>query len=92
MFTDGQNEVQQELQDVLERHVRAFSDEDPGLLVDWACVAQLTRFGDDGAKESAYHLIFAGGEMEEHRAIGLWEMGIHLLKFGVWPDRGDDDG
>lgn len=84
-LTDEQRATQQALQEALEAHSRAWSPEgeDPGLLVDWIVVTQTTRFDDEGDRESAYGLIFAGGQMDEHRAIGLLDYGAYLLKFGA---------
>jgi hypothetical protein len=83
-WTDEQRATQDALQAALEAHNRAWSPAgaDPGLLVDWVVVTQTTRFDDDGDRISAYGLIFAGGQMDEHRAVGLLDYGSHLLKFG----------
>ena len=87
-MSDEQRATQEALQAALEAHSRAWArpGEDPGLLVDWTVVTQTTRFDDEGNRESAYGLIFAGGQMDEHRAIGLLDYGIYLLKFGSRAD------
>ena len=84
-MTDEQRAAQEALQAALEAHNRAWTPpgEDPGLLVDWIVVGQTTRFDDDGDRVSAYDLIFAGGQMDEHRAVGLLDYGAYLLKFGA---------
>lgn len=83
-MTPEQQLAQDNLQKAMEAHVEAFKSDpaDNAILVDWACVAQLTRFNEEGGRDSAYHLIFVGGELEEHRAKGIWQHGIHLLDFG----------
>lgn len=83
-MTPEQQRAQDNLQKAMSEHVEAFKSDptDNGILVDWACVAQLTRFNEEGGRDSAYHLIFSGGEMEEHRAKGIWHHGIDLLTFG----------
>lgn len=83
-MTPDQQAAQDNLQVALERHVRAFKPDlsDGELLVDWATIAQLTRFSPEGRRESAYQLIYANGAMEEHRAKGLFYHGLHLVDFG----------
>lgn len=83
-MTPEQQAAQEELQRALERHVKAFKPDmsDGELLVDWACIAQLTRFNEQGNRESAYQLIYANGAMEEHRAKGLFYHALHLVDFG----------
>lgn len=90
-MTEEQRAAEAQLQEALEAHVRAWKPaHEDGLLVDWTIVAQLTSFDDDGDRQSAYHLIFGGGQMDEHRAIGLLDYGIHLLKFGARDDLDED--
>lgn len=73
-FTADQLKAQEELQIAIEKHSRAFrrspDDHTPEILTDWILVACVVEFDGDERRVS-YHMGFPGGQLEEHRAIGL---------------------
>jgi hypothetical protein len=88
-LTDEQKAAQEALQTAVERHIAAYRDGDTGVVADWILVTSTAGFGDRGQGTSAYYLAFMGGEMAEHRAIGLLDWGKHMLKAGLLV--GDED-
>ncbi len=82
-LTDEQNASQANLQRAIEQHIRVHSDSaTPELVVDWAAIVEVVSYDDEGDRCVGYHLIFAGGEMSDHRALGLYEQGSHLVRHG----------
>lgn len=91
MTTPEQNEAQERLQQAIEHHCRVWTpDEDipehGEILVDWAIVMHLASYDDEGDQKAAYRIAYSGGEMPDHRAVGLFEYATHLVKFGARPD------
>lgn len=89
--TPEQLAAQKRLQDALEDYVKVWrpSKRDAGELVtDWALVACSTSYDSDGDRISAYDLCYSDMEIDEHRALGLFNMAAHLCLFG---SRVDDD-
>lgn len=82
MADDAERKAAQEaLQLAVERHVRAYRDGDTGVVSDWILVSTTTGFNGDDVT-SAYYLAYMGGQMPEHRALGLLHWGVHMLKSG----------
>lgn len=82
-WTTEQRQAQEELQGAIEQHIQAFGVAGDGLLVDWALVMQLTGFDEDGDRTTVYHLAFATGQLDDHRAVGLFDYASHLVRFGA---------
>lgn len=64
--------------------------DDEGVVVDWVCVVQTQSYDSDGDMQSGYYMSFSGGEMPDHRAIGLFEMGRQLVLEGGGPRHVED--
>lgn len=81
--TAEQKAVQEALQAAIENYVRVYEPNRPGLVVDWAIIAQATSFNaEEGIAKDAYHMAFSNGQMEDHRAVGLFRYAEHLLLHG----------
>ncbi len=90
-FSPEQRDAQDVLQTAIEHHVRAFSGADVGgkeIVADWVACVELAGFNERGERTTAYHLIFSGGEMPDHRAVGLFSHARDLMRFG---DRAEPD-
>lgn len=88
-MNDAQRAAQEALESAVRQHVAAFrptGDDAPAEAVsDWALVANVVSWnGND--KMSAYHMAYANGEMEEHRAIGLFALGTDVVMNGQDPE------
>ena len=98
-FTPEQRATQARLQAAVEDQIAQYradnvhrgQSEDTGVVTDWVLVVSTTGFDRDGDEESGYYLSYAGGQMPDHRAIGLLHYGIHMIKTGAAPDFEDDD-
>lgn len=82
-------DAQDNLQRAVERHVAAYRGDDDGIVADWVLISSTSGFDDDGKGTSGYYLAFMGGEMAEHRAVGLMMWGKHMIESGE--ANGDDD-
>ena len=90
-FTTVQLSAQRALQKAVEDHASAFRPEGSTgeVLTDWALVGCLVSYGDDG-QQTAYHAAYSNGEVPEHVAVGLFEIGRAVAE-GVWGEDGDED-
>lgn len=79
-LTPEQRSAQRKLQEAIEEQVAQYRDDDRGVVTDWVVVMATEGYSSEGNAQSAYYLAFANGEMAEHRAVGLLEWGVHMLK------------
>lgn len=91
--------AQAELQAAIEKQVSVYRAQnvargqakDMGMVTDWVLVVSTIDYDKDGDQQSGYYMSYAGGQMPDHRAIGLLTYGVHMIKTGVLPDNEDDD-
>jgi hypothetical protein len=78
--TPDQNESQRKLQTAVEEHVNAFRPEgsDAEVITDWVVVACTVSYDDEGQR-TGYNVGYSNGEMPEHIALGLFEVGKAIV-------------
>lgn len=79
--------VQEALEKAVVAHTEAHrppSRQDiPEMVGDWALVVNVISFNEEGHRTSAYNVAYVGGEMDEHRAAGLFRVG-EKIALGEW--------
>lgn len=77
-LTPEQKTAQEALQKAIVEHCLVFrpvTETDPQMVSDWIVVANIIWFDSDGERMSAYNIGFSDGQMDEHKAVGLCEIG-----------------
>jgi hypothetical protein len=77
-----QKAAQEKLEEAVQQHVAAYRGDDDGVIADWILVTSTSGYDADGDGTSGYYMAYQGGEMSEHRAVGLLEWGKHMLTIG----------
>lgn len=81
MDSDIGAEAQAGLDDAVREFMGRIGWDEPMLLTGWVLVAHLT----DGGDRCGYPVIFAGGSLPDHQAVGLLQVGLDTARgVGRW--------
>jgi hypothetical protein len=81
-MSEADDELDSAVRAVVNQLRQTSDNEDTGVITEWAAVVHTSSFDDDGHPTSAYYLLFSGGTLADHRAVGLFDHGIHMVRDG----------
>lgn len=82
---DEAKAAQCRLDDAVTEFLRAMGWGQGMITTGWALVAHQAGFNDEGEDTSGYPVVYQGGSMADHAAIGLFQVGIDTVRgVGRW--------
>jgi hypothetical protein len=90
--TPEQAQAQRKMDEAVNEFLVAYGWNE-GVTLSWALVAhQILPPTEDGYDQSAYPVVYMGGSLPDHIAIGLFNMGLEFVHSDRYERRRDTDG
>jgi hypothetical protein len=85
MSKEEERAAQRILDEAVENFIRVMKWGEGMVMTGWALVGHQAGFDDEGNDRSSYPIIYQGGSMPDHAAIGLFRIGIDTVRgVGRW--------